>query len=69
MDLERRTDDSASGGLSFPAKVALGGIALLGAVIVVQWVLLSALRFIRFGLFIVIVIAVIGWILNAKARR
>jgi len=52
-----------------PAKIALGGLALFGAVTLVQWVLVSTLRFIRFGLFVVIVIALIGWAINAKASR
>ena len=70
MDLERRNSDPApSGRLPLPAKIALGGLALFGAVTLVQWVLVSTLRFIRFGLFVVIVIALIGWALNAKANR
>lgn len=70
MDLERRTSDPApSGGLPFPAKIALGGLALFGAITLLQWVIFSALRFIRFGLFLVVVIALVGWAVSSKASR
>ena len=70
MDLERRTSDPArSSGLPLPAKIALGGLAIWGALTLVQWVIFSALRFIRFGLFVVIVVALAGWVVSAKASR
>ena len=70
MDIERRTSDPARrGGLPLPAKIALGGLAIWGALTLVQWVIFSALRFIRFGLFVVIVVALAGWVVSAKANR
>ena len=70
MDLDRRASGPApSGGLSFPAKVALGGLALFGVITVVQWVILSALRFIQFGLFVAVVVAIGVWAVSAKANR
>lgn len=70
MDLERRTSEPApTGGLPLPAKIALGGLAIWGTLTVVQWVIFSALRFIRFGLFVVIVVALGSWVLSAKSSR
>ena len=70
MDLERRTSEPArSSGVPLPAKIALGALALWGTLTIVQWVIFSALRFIRFGLFVVVVVAVAGWVLSAKANR
>ena len=67
MDLERQTDRSA--GLPLSAKVALGAITLFVAFSAVTWVISSALRFIRFGLFVVIVVALFGWAVSAKGNR
>jgi len=36
---------------------------------VLDWFISSALRLIRFGLFVVIVIALFGWAVSAKGRR
>lgn len=70
MELDRRTSGPApSGGLSFPAKVAIGALAVWGTLTLAQWFILSALRFVRFGLFVVIVIAVLGWAVSAKGER
>ncbi|MEM9467891.1 MAG: hypothetical protein AAGA90_21140 [Actinomycetota bacterium] len=70
MDLERRTSEPArSSGLPFPAKIALGGLAVWGAINLLQWVVFSALRFIQLGLFIVIIVSVAGWVLSSKASR
>jgi hypothetical protein len=70
MDLERRTSEPArSGGLPFPAKVALGALVVWGGVTVLQWAIFSALRFIRFGLFVVIVVALAAWVVSAKGDR
>ena len=67
MDLERQTDRSA--GLPLSAKIALGAITLFVAFSAVTWVISGALRFIRFGLFVVIVVAVFGWAVSAKGNR
>lgn len=40
-----------------------------GSLTIVQWVIFSALRFIRFGLFLVVVVALAGWAVSAKANR
>ncbi|MAL65761.1 MAG: hypothetical protein CL413_01045 [Acidimicrobiaceae bacterium] len=51
------------------AKIAVGALALWGTFTVLDWFISSALRLIRFGLFVVIVIALFGWAVSAKGRR
>ena len=52
-----------------PARLVIGGLALFGAVTLVQWVLTSLIGIIKFGLVIVVVVGVAGWVLSAKSRR
>lgn len=69
MDLERREETPSRRGLSLPAQVAIGALALFGLVTLVQWALASLVGLVRFGLFVVIVVAVGAWVMNAKASR
>lgn len=69
MNTERPTSETTHNGLSLPAKVALGAFALFGVLTILQWVILSTLRFIQLGLFVVIVVALFGWAVSAKANR
>ena len=55
--------------LPLAAKIAVGALALWGTFTVLDWFISSALRLIRFGLFVVIVIALFGWAVSAKGRR
>ena len=48
MDSEPHTSNPDDG-LALPAKIALGGLALWEAPTIVQWVVFSAPRFIRFA--------------------
>lgn len=68
MDLERQQADRPAG-LPLPAKVAIGAITLWVAFSALSWVISSALSLIRFGLFVVIVIALFGWAVSAKGSR
>lgn len=52
-----------------PARLVIGGLALFGAVTLVQWVLTSLIAIVKFGLVIVVVVGVAGWVLSAKSRR
>lgn len=52
-----------------PARLVIGGLALFGAISLVQWVLTSLIGIVKFGLMIVIVVGVVGWVLSAKGRR
>ncbi|GJM37170.1 MAG: hypothetical protein DHS20C19_05370 [Acidimicrobiales bacterium] len=52
-----------------PARLVIGGLALFGAISLVQWVLTSLIAIVKFGLMIVIIVGVVGWVLSAKGRR
>lgn len=69
MDLDRQRAQPPAPGLPFAAKIAIGAVALWGTFTVLGWFISSALRFIRFGLFVVIVIALFGWAVSAKGSR
>ncbi len=55
--------------LSFPAVVIIAALAIFGAVTLIGWLLGAIVGFLRFGLFIVIVLAIAAWVVNAKGRR
>jgi len=55
--------------LPLAAKIAVGALALWGTFTVLDWFISSALRLIRFGLFVVVAIALLGWAVSAKGRR
>ncbi|MDW3220692.1 MAG: hypothetical protein R8F63_18965 [Acidimicrobiales bacterium] len=69
MELERQQNTPSQRGLSMPARLVIGGLALFGAISLVQWVLTSLIGIVKFGLMIVIVVGVVGWVLSAKGRR
>ena len=69
MNVDRPDAQPSSPRLPFAAKIAVGALALWGTFTVLDWVISSALRLIRFGLFVVIVIALFGWAVSAKGRR
>ena len=52
--------------LPLAAKIAVGALALWGTFTVLDWLISSALRLIRFGLFVVIVIALFGWAVSER---
>jgi hypothetical protein len=56
-------------GPSLPVLVVVGALALFGAVVLVQWVLASLFGLVRFGLTVVIVVAVAAAVVSAKGRR
>lgn len=56
-------------GISVPARLVIGGLALFGAVSIVQWVLSSLLGIVRFGIVIAVVVAIVVWVLTAKGNR
>ncbi|HAB57855.1 MAG: hypothetical protein CL433_06865 [Acidimicrobiaceae bacterium] len=69
MDFNRQDAQPSAPRLPFAAKVALGALALWGLFTVLDWFISSALQLIRFGLFVVIVIALFAWAVSAKGRR
>ncbi len=66
---KRRSNPPTRGGLSFPAVVVLGSLAILGAITLVQWALSAVLGLIRIAILIVVVVAVAAWIVSVKSRR
>jgi hypothetical protein len=70
MDLERRRKTPRrSSGMSMPARLVLGALAIFGAVTLVSWVLASIIAFIKFGLLVIVIIGVGAWVVNAKGSR
>ncbi len=69
MAIEKAGEPPARSGLPLPAVVALGALAVFGAITAVQWVLSSLLGLIKFGLVVVVVVAVAAWVISSKANR
>lgn len=70
MDLERSTSTAPRrAGLSLPARVAIGAVAVFGAITIVQWVIGALLGIVKFVLVVVVVIAVAVWVVGAKGSR
>jgi hypothetical protein len=70
MDLERRRKTPRrSSGMSMPARLVLGALAIFGAVTLVSWVLASIVAFVKFGLLVIVIIGVGAWVVNAKGSR
>ncbi len=55
--------------MSFPAVVVIAALAVFGAVTLVQWVVGSLAGILKFGLFVVIIVAVGSWVVSAKGKR
>lgn len=68
MEIEQQRN-APSRGPSLPARLVVGGLALFGAITLVQWVLSSLIAIVKFGLVIVVLVGVVGWVLSAKGRR
>lgn len=58
-----------AGRTSFPAVVVIAALAVFGAVTLVQWVVGSLAGILKFGLFLVIIVAVGSWVVSAKGSR
>jgi len=52
-----------------PARVALGALAVFGAVTLVSWVLASIISIVKFGLLLIVIVSVGAWVINAKGSR
>jgi hypothetical protein len=62
-----RTDDDDR--LPLSATIAIGGLAILGAITVFGWLFSALLGLIRFAIIVVVIIAVISWIAGRSADR
>ena len=69
MELERHNVRPARQRLSMPAKVVVGALAVFGLIVLVQWLLAAVLGLVKWALFVVIVVAVAGWVVSAKGSR
>lgn len=69
MEIERQPTPPARRGISMPARLALGALAIFGAVTMVQWVIGAVLGIIKFALVVVVVVAVGAWVVGAKGSR
>lgn len=58
-----------AGRMSFPAVVVIAALAVFDAVTLVQWVVGSLAGILKFGLFVVIIVAVGSWVVSAKGKR
>ena len=69
VDIERRPSSPDRQGISLPARVVIGALAIFGAVMLVQWVIAALLGIVKFALVVVVVVAVAAWIVGAKGSR
>lgn len=67
MDKPVRTDEDS--GLPLSATIAIGGLALLGAITVVSWLFGAIVTIIQIVIVIAVVIGVAGWLMGRKLDR
>ena len=60
---------SSASGLPFPAVVVIAALAVFGVITIVQWLVGSLAGILKFGLFVLIVVAIAGWVINVKGKR
>ncbi|MCY3850431.1 MAG: hypothetical protein OXF75_06480 [Acidimicrobiaceae bacterium] len=60
---------SSASGLPFPALVVVAALAVLGMISLVQWLVGSLAGILKFGLFVLIVVAVASWVVSIKGKR
>jgi hypothetical protein len=69
VELERRRHTPRRRGMSMPARIVMGALAIFGAVTLVSWVLASIISIVKFGLLVVVIVGVGAWVVNAKGSR
>lgn len=60
---------SSASGLPFPALVVVAALAVFGVITLVQWLVGSLAGILKFGLFVLIVVAIAGWVVSIKGKR
>ena len=55
--------------MPFPALVVVAALAVLGMISLVQWLVGSLAGILKFGLFVLIVVAVASWVVSIKGKR
>ncbi|QGG96462.1 hypothetical protein [Actinomarinicola tropica] len=66
MDKPVRANDDK---MPLAATIAIGGLALFGAITLAGWLLSALVGFIRFGIAVVVIFAVISWLAGRRADR
>ena len=69
VELERTDRSPRPRGMSLPARVAVGALAVFVAITLVQWALSAILAVVKFGLVVAVIIAVGVWVISAKSSR
>lgn len=55
--------------MPLPAVVVIAALAVFGVITIVQWLVGSLAGILKFGLFVLIVVAIAGWVINVKGKR
>ncbi len=55
--------------MSAPAVIVIGGLAVFGAVTLVQWLLASILGLVKLIVAVVVLLGIAGWVVSTKANR
>lgn len=66
MNKPVRTDDDR---MPLAATIAIGGLALFGAITLLTWLFSAVVGFVKFAIAVVVVLAVIGWIAGRRLDR
>ncbi|MDE0066442.1 MAG: hypothetical protein OXN44_06180 [Acidimicrobiaceae bacterium] len=59
----------SASGLPFPALVVVAALAVFGMITLVQWLVGSLAGILKFGLFVLIAVAIAGWVVSIKGKR
>lgn len=66
MNKPVRADDDK---MPLAATIAIGGLALFGAITLIGWLFSVVVGFIRFGIAVVVIFAIISWLVGRRVDR
>ncbi len=69
MAIEKHNKQQPQRRISAPAVIVIGGLAVFGAVTLVQWLLASILGLVKLIVAVVVLLGIAGWVVSAKANR
>ena len=69
MEKEADGDLEKLGGLSWPARAVVGGLAVVGAITMVQRVLAIVSWLVTLMMIFVVIVALVLWLASARRRR
>lgn len=69
MAIERPERQQPQRRISIPAVIVIGGLAVFGAVTLVQWLLTSIIGIVKLIVAVVVLLGIAGWVVSAKANR